>query len=164
MTDGHLHGPRKLERSDDRKTFASGATELDEWFAKYAWQNQRAKNAVVYVATLDDLVVGYYAICSGGISADQAPDGFAKGRPTNIPIVLLARLAVDRRAQDRGLGGQLFRDAITRSVAASDAIGAAALVIHARDENARDFYLKHADLLDSPVDPMHLILPLRGLN
>lgn len=162
MATGQLRSPRRLERADDRSAFSSGAPELDEWFRQYAWQNQRANNAVTYVATLDDLVVGYYAICAAGIGKDRVPPDFAKARPGDIPCVLLARLAVDQRAQGRGLGRHLFRDAVGRAVGASHAIGAACLLIHARDETARSFYVSQADVLASPVDPLHLVLPIKA--
>lgn len=161
MCQGHLHEPRKLEHSDRRADFASGAEELDDWFHRYAWQNQQANNAVVYVATVDAVVVGYYALCSGGIEREQVPEKLGKGRPDPIPVILLARLAVDQRAQGRGLGAALFRDAIARALNASDGIGAAALLIHARDEDARAFYQRLADVVPSPVDPLHLVLPVK---
>ncbi len=161
MRQGHLDTPRRLERSDHRAGFESGAEELDDWFRRYAWQNQRANNAVAYVAMVDEVVAGYYALCSGAVEREHAPEQFGKGRPDPIPIVLLARLAVDQRAQGRGLGAALFRDAISRALTASEGIGAAALVIHARDDAARDFYQRLADVVPSPVDPFHLVLPTK---
>ncbi len=162
MVAGQLHAPRKLEKADDRSAFSSGAAELDDWFQKYAWQNLRANNAITYVAMLDDSVVGYYAICAAGVSKEHVPAQFAKARPSDIPCILLARLAIDVRAQGRGLGRHLFRDAIGRAVQSSEAIGAACLLIHARDEAARGFYTSQADLLPSPVDPLHLVLPMKS--
>lgn len=159
---GILRAPRVLEKSDDRSTFVSGAHELDDWFRRFAWQNQRAKNCVVYVATLDDLVVGYYAICAAAVGHDDAPEEFTRRRPDPVPVVLLARLAVDRRAQGRGVGAGLLRDAIARSLSVSAGLGAAALIIHCRDDAAKAFYHRHVDLLESPLDPLHLLLPLRA--
>lgn len=155
-----LQPPRKLEKSDDRSGFSSGAAELDDWFQRFAWQNQRATNAVTYVLGHQDRILGYYAIASGGIDHDDVPETFAKRRPNPIPIIILARLAVDESVQSRGLGRVLFRDAIERAVVVSEHMGTAALVIHARDEQARQFYLRHAELLESPIDPLHLVLPI----
>lgn len=162
MTSKRLDGPRRLEKGDIKSSFSSGATELDEWLQRYAWQNQRANNAVTYVATLDSVVVGYHAIAAAGVSRDDVPSEFGKQRPSDIPCVLLARLAVDQRAQGRGLGAELFLDAVRRSIAASEAIGAACLLVHCRDATARAFYLSLADLLQSPVDPLHLMLPMKA--
>lgn len=162
MTTGRLHSPRRLEKGDIKSSFSSGAPELDEWLQRYAWQNQRANNAVTYVAILDGAVVGYHAIAAAGVSRDDVPSEFGKQRPSDIPCVLLARLAVDRRAQGRGLGAQLFLDAVRRSIAASEAIGAACLLIHCRDDAARAFYLRYVELLESPADPLHLMLPMKA--
>lgn len=160
-TTGHLHPPRRLLPSDDRSGFHSGVDELDEWLHRYALQNQRADNAVKYVAALEDRIIGYYALCAASISRDHTPAGFGRGRPGYVPCVLLARLAVDTRATGRGLGAALFRDAVARAISASETIGAACLLIHARDDEARAFYLHNADLHESPVDPLHLILPMK---
>lgn len=157
-----LATPRKLEKGDDRSSFSSGAEELDDWFRRFAWENQRANNAVTYVSMLGDLVVGYYSIAAAGISRNDAPSEFAARRPTDIPCVLLARLAVHERGQGRGVGGALLLDAVRRAVAASEGLGAACLLVHCRDQNARSFYLHHADLLQSPIDPMHLVLPMKS--
>lgn len=157
-----LHQPRRLEKGDDRSSFSSGAAELDQWFQKFARENQRANNAVSYVVAHEDTVLGYHAIAAAGISTYDVPPSFGKQRPHDIPCIFLARLAVDERFQGRRLGVALFRDAIERAVLASDTIGAACLLIHARDQSARAFYLTHADLLESPVDPLHLVLPMKA--
>lgn len=159
---GELQAPRRLERGDDRSAFSSGARELDEWLQRYAWQNQQANNAVTYVTTLDGRVVGYYAICAAGVGKDHLPPG--KRRPTDVPCLLLARLAVDQRIQGRRVGRHLFRNAIGRASQAADSIGAACLLIHARDEQAKAFYLRQVDLLQSPVDALHLVLPMKAIR
>ena len=156
-----LQAPRKLEKGDVRDQFCSGADELDDWLKKYAWQNQRADNCVTYVSTLNGIVVGYYAIAMAGVGTDLMPAAFAKGRPKDIPCILLARLAVDRRAHGRQLGAALLQDAIKRAVLLSESIGAACLLIHCRDDTARDFYVHQGDFLASPVDELHLVLPIK---
>ncbi len=156
-----LAPPRRLEREDDRSSFSSGVAELDTWFDRYAWENLRANNATTYVLAHEGHILGYYAIAAAGVSKHSVPPSFGNRRPTDISAVLLARLATDERYQGRGLGKALFRDAIERAVLVSESIGAACLIIHARDQSAKDFYLHHAELLQSPVDPLHLILPMK---
>jgi GNAT superfamily N-acetyltransferase len=80
--------------------------------------------------------------------------------PEPIPVVLLGRLAVDRKEQGRSLGSNLLRDAITRTVEAAEIIGVRALLVHALNERARDFYLHH-DFEPSPTDPLHLMLLIK---
>lgn len=162
MPSGILQAPRKLEKNDDRSAFFSGATELDDWFARFAWENQAAHNAITYVTTWNEQIVGYYSLCSAGVGRDHVPADFGQRRPTDIPCILLARLAVDRRFHGKNIGRHLLRDAIARAITASDSIGAACLLIHARDEAAKSFYLTNADLLESPVDDLHLILPMKA--
>lgn len=164
MASGILEAPRKLQKGDGKKAFSSGASELDAWLKEYAWQNQRANNSVTYVSVLDGQVVGYYAIAAAGISHHRAGADFSKRRPDPIPCVLLARLAVDERAQGRGVGAGLFADAIQRALAVSEGMGAAALIIHCRDEDARAFYLRLVDAFPSPVDDLHLILPMKVIS
>jgi len=156
--------PRKLTRADDRSTFVSGAPELDEWFAKYAWQNQTANNATTYVTLAGGRVAGYYAIAMAAVARDAAPDALAKPRPTQIPCILLARLAVDQLDRGAGLGAGLLRDALLRSVLLSRSIGAAAVLVHCRDEAARSFCLHNGDFLPSPVDDLLLMAPIRALE
>lgn len=109
--DGVLRPPRQLVKGDDR-AFQCGIASLDLWFHRYALQNQRAKNCAVYVSTWNERVAGYYAICTGGLEKEAAPGTFAKGRPDPIPVITLARLAVDVKAQGKGVGRALLRDAL----------------------------------------------------
>lgn len=160
MSDGILQAPRKLEHKDDRTTFDSGAAELDDWLKRYAWQNQRKNNSVTYVTVRDKVVLGYYTIAMSAYAASDLPEGLRQGRPRQTPCVLLARLAVDRTAQGQGIGAALLRHAIETAYHASQSVGAAALLIHCRDDAARDFYLANGDFLASPVETMHLILPM----
>lgn len=154
---------RKLERADERSTFTSGAEELDQWLRKYAWQNQRANNAVTYVTVRDGVVMGYYAIAAAAYARENLPENEQRGRPREIPCILLARLAVDQQAAGLGLGAALVRDAVLRAWRAGQAIGATALLVHCRDEAARSFYLHLADFLPSPVEPLHLMLPMKAI-
>lgn len=155
--------PEKLTRAHDRAGFESGAAELDEWLQKYSWQNQRANNATTYVTTCDGRVAGYYAITVAGYERNAAPEAIAKKAPETVPCFLLARLAIDLEWQGRGLGWGLLRDAMHRVLILSQSVAAPALLVHARDDTARAFYLHHSEFLQSPVDPLHLFLPMKAI-
>jgi GNAT superfamily N-acetyltransferase len=101
-------------------------------------------------------VVGYYAIAVSSVARELAPAAVAKGAPRHVPCLLLARLAVDRNMQGRSLGQGLLADALNRTVVLADSVGIRALLVHARDDAARQFYLAQAEFLDSPSDPLHL--------
>lgn len=85
-------------------------------------------------------------------------------RPRQLPCILLARLATDRTMQRRGIGAGLLTDALTRAVVLSDSVGAAAVLVHARDEDAKAFYQKNGDFLESPVESLHLMAPMKDLR
>jgi len=162
VSSGGLQTPRRLIRQDVTTGFHSGAAELDDWFQRYAWQNQKANNAVTYVTTQDDVILGYYAITTAAYSRNDAPQGLNhRSRPEEIPCILLARLAVDEQAQGRGIGAALLKDAIERCYRLSREVGAAALIVHCQDEQARSFYLANGDFLPSPANNLHLLLSMK---
>lgn len=157
--------PRKLQRADDASGFTSGAPELDDWLRRYAWENLRANNAITYVTTLDQRVVGYYAIASGSVELTSVPTALKKGsRPDPLPVIVLARLAVDQIIASAGVGAGLLRDVLERVAQLSESLGAAALLVHARDTTARDFYLHNGDFIASPVDDLQLLVPMKTLR
>jgi predicted N-acetyltransferase YhbS len=80
-----------------------------------------------------------------------------------IPVVLLARLAVDKAVQGRGLGAFLLADAMRRTLSAAQTIGVRALLVHATDEGARSFYARFG-FVESPTDPLHLMLLIKDLR
>lgn len=162
---GQFSRPRKLDPQDDVDEFNCGQPDLDDWLKRFALVNQRASMTTVFVTLSDSKVVGYYALATGGVERANAPGRVTRGVPAHpIPVVLLARLAVDSSAQKRGLGGELLRDALIRVAAAADEIGIRALLIHAKDDSARDFYMKYAEFEPSPTDPLHLFLLMKDLK
>lgn len=157
--------PRKLTKQDDLEEFSCGQPDLDDWFKRFALINQKAGMATVFVTLFEDKVAGYYALATGGVERAQAPDRVIRGLPAHpIPVVLLARLAVDSSAQKRGLGRALLRDALARVAAAADEIGVRALLIHAKDERAKEFYMGCGEFEPSPTDPLHLFLLMKDLR
>ncbi|MBE6474823.1 MAG: GNAT family N-acetyltransferase [Actinomyces succiniciruminis] len=161
---GVLEAPRRLTRSDIRDGFHSGAEELDDWLHRFAWQNQKADNAVTYVTVQDRQILGYYALATACIVKTDAPVSIAKQAPREIPCVLLARLAVDRHAQGLGIGAALLKDAMLRTLEVSAIVGARALLIHCRDQAAKSFYLANGNFAISPVDDMQLLLSMKAIR
>ncbi|MDN5805287.1 MAG: GNAT family N-acetyltransferase, partial [Microlunatus sp.] len=157
--------PRKLLRTDDVAGFTSGAGELDVWLQRFALENLTANNAITYVTTSGDQVVGYYAIAVGGVALLEVPAALKKGsRPDPLPVIVLARLAVDLDVAGVGVGAALLRDCLERTAQLSDSVGAAALLVHARDGAARDFYLHNGDFQESPIDELQLMVPIKELR
>lgn len=160
-----LSKPRKLDSQDDVDEFNCGQPDLDDWLKRFALINQRAGMTTVFVTLSEGKVVGYYALATGGVERANAPARVAQGVPAHpIPVVLLARLAVDSSVQKSGVGRALVRDALIRVATAADEIGIRALLIHAKDETAREFYMKCAEFEPSPTDPLHLFLLMKDLR
>jgi len=147
--------------------FRCGRPALDAWLVEHARAATGAGSARTYVVCdreQGDRVVGYFALNAGGIKPADAPRRVRAGMPRHpIPVVLLARLAVDLEVQGHGLGAFLLADAMRRSLAASEAIGVRALLVHAKDEKARAFHERFG-FVASPTDPLHLMLLMKDLR
>lgn len=157
-----LTPPAPLEKHHRVEDFRSGADELDLWLRQFGWTNHVSGNARVFVAARGEVVVGYYALATTGVEQADAPEAIKKGGvPSQIGCLLLARLAVASNEQGGGLGRGLLVDAIRRSVRIAEDVGVRALLIHARDDEARRSYLHQAEFQQSPTDPLHLFLHLK---
>ena len=134
-TQAPLPRPVPLDRRHDLSAFDCGAPALDEYLRKYAWQNHQNRSARTYVTTRDNRVVGYFTLAAGSVRRDEAPPRVAKGQGNYpLPIILLARLAVDRTEQGKGLGAALLKDALGRAAQAADIVGCRAVLVHAKDQ------------------------------
>lgn len=154
----------KLAKSHIVDTFDCGAEPLNTYLRRFALANQSAGAAQTYVATLGERVVGYYSLSTGSVQYDKAPERTRKGLARHpVPIILLARLAVDRTWQGRGLGAALLLDALRRIVGAADVIGIRAVMAHAKDETARQFY-EHFNFDPSPIEPLHMFLLIKEIT
>ena len=154
----------KLAPDHDLSDFDCGEPALDDWLRRFALANQAAEAAQTYVIHRGGQVVGYYALAAGSVEREQAPGRVARGLARHaIPVVILARLAVDRREQGRGLGKALLKDALLRIAGAADVIGVRAVLVHAKDDEARTFF-ERFDFEPSPVDPLQMFLLTKDLK
>ena len=123
---------------------------------------------VTYVTTHIDQpaeVVGFYSLSAGGVDPAVAPSRVLRGvAKHSVPVVVLTRLAVSLAHQDRGVGVGLLHDALHRVHAAAEQIGVRALLLHAKDDDARNFYLRHAEFEPSPIDDRQLFLLIKDLR
>jgi predicted N-acetyltransferase YhbS len=127
--------------------FDSGVDDLDRWLRHSAHVAAAAGTAATYVLRRGDQVVGYYALAMSAVLHASAPSRLRRGMPDPVPVVLLARLAVDRAEQGQRLGGHLLVDALRRCVRGGHEFGARAVVVDAIDERAAEFY-RHFDFHD----------------
>jgi GNAT superfamily N-acetyltransferase len=153
----------KLRREHQLDAFDCGREALNRFLKRHAWDSQQSGSAQTYVLAKDLAVGGYYSLAAGSVTHDEATARVKKGQARHsIPVILLARLAVDVSLQGRGVGPALLKDALLRTASAADSIGARAMLVHAKDENARSFY-EHFDFEPSPGDPFHLLLIMKDL-
>jgi GNAT superfamily N-acetyltransferase len=159
-----LSSPQPLVTAHRLDDFACGEAVLDEWLKRRALANQLsgASRTFVVVAS-DQRVFGYYAMAAGAVSHQIVTSAVRRNMPDPVPVMVLARLAVDHRAQGLKLGGALLQDAVNRAVAVSQNAGVRALLVHALDDRAKQFY-EHYGFQASPLHPMTLMLRLNTVK
>ncbi len=164
MPEPPLNAPEPLTREHDCLTFDCGSEPLNEYLRRFAWINQQAGAARTYVASRGRRVVGDYTLSFGSVEHERAAERVRKGLARHpIPVMLLARLAVDRTEQGSGIGRGLLKDALGRTLQAADIAGLRAIIVHAKDANARTFYERFG-FERSPLDEFHLMLLLKDLK
>ena len=142
--------PELLADVDETAEFCSGEASLDDWLNRRARANQVRGASRTYVLRSDIRAAGYYALASGVVTTESASGRFRRNMPNPILVAILARLAVDREWQGRGIGRVLFRDAAQRVAHAADVIGIRGIVVHAISEEARRWHASSPTLRRSP--------------
>jgi GNAT superfamily N-acetyltransferase len=155
-----LLAPQPLASHHSAAGFDCGDTSLDHWLQQRALPNQQSGGTRTFVVCDGNgTVKAYVALASGAVAVASAPGSFRRNRPDPIPVVLLARLAVCRSVQGRGIARALLADAFERVLQASERIGVRGIVVHAASADARNFYL-HMGFDPSPIDPDTLLIRL----
>jgi GNAT superfamily N-acetyltransferase len=159
----NLTPPVLLTKDHDRNLFDCGVPALNDYLKKYALQNQKKHAARTYVAARGNRIAGYYSRAYGLVSLEEAPQSVKSGLPSHpIPVILLARLAMDSNEQGGGLGAALLKDALLRTIQAAEIAGLRAMLVHAKDDSAKRFYEKFG-FEPSPIDAYHLFLRLSDI-
>lgn len=155
---------RKLGAGDRVDAFDCGEPALNQFLQRFALVNQSANSAQTYICSLGDSVVGFYSLAVGSVDPQAAPLRASKGLARSpVPVMILARLAVDRDHQRKRLGQALLRDALLRTAQAADIAGIRCLLVHAKDDAARRWYLSW-EFEPSPTDAYHLFLMIKDLK
>ena len=155
--------PALLTEHHQVDSFDSGDGGLGHWLKTRALKNQTTGVTRTYVVCNELRVMAYYALASGAVAVNESLGKFRRNMPNPIPVVILARLAVDRSIQGRGVGRALVRDAGQRVIQAAGTIGIRGVIVHALSEEAKVFYEK-LGFEPSPVDPMMLMVTLADLT
>ncbi len=156
-----LVGPSGLDASHVTDDFDCAKASLNDWLVRYARQAQSSGSAKTYVVAEGQHIVGYYSLTVGQIDTLEAPDRARKGMGSYpIPVIILARLAVDRRMHGQGVGVGLLQDAIRRTVVISEQAGVRAMLTHPIDLEAARFYQRFGFEV-SPTREQQLLLLLK---
>jgi len=159
-----LKSPTLLDRHHDVVDFNCGAEPLNNYLKNFVLINNQNGSARTYVTTKESKVVGYYTLTPGSVVKATTPHRVGKGLAAHpVPVIIIARLAVDKSQQGCGVGKALVRDVHLRVVDAAEIIGGRAVLVHAKDAQARHFYEK-LGFEPSPIDPLHLYLLIKDIK
>ena len=160
---GKLTAPAPINTVHSADNFDCGISSLNQWLQRQALKNEASGASRTFVVCSGKEVVGYYALATGSILRQQAPGKIKREMPEPIPVMVLGRLAVDRKWQRSGLGSGLLRDAVLRTYNVSKLVGVRVLLVHALSGDAKKIYLRHG-FMQSPIDPMTLMLNLQDVH
>ncbi len=154
-----LAAPVPLTTEHDRSAFDCGAPALDDRLRDRALKNE-SRFSRTYVVCEGKTVVAYYCISAGAVERAASPSKLRRNAPDTIPVLVIGRLAVSRTHAGKGLGADLLADALRRIAVASQSIGIGAVLVNAKDEAAKRFYLRCAAFIEYPADSRILFQPI----
>jgi GNAT superfamily N-acetyltransferase len=157
-----LTHPAPLSTEHVLSGFDCGEPALNDWLRSQALKNE-SRFSRTYVVCEADRVVGYYCISAGSVERGAAPGRLRRNAPQAIPVSIIGRLAVCKSHAGRGLGASLLSDALQKIAFASQSIGISAVLVHAKDDKARSFYLRCAEFIEYPKDSRTLYLPMETI-
>ena len=157
-----ISAPQPLTSVHLLDKFNCGEPVLDDWLKRRAMSNQLSGASRTFVVLdQDSLVCGYYAMAAGAVAHQMATSSVRRNMPDPVPVMVLARLAVDLRAQGIKLGASLLQDAVNRAVMVAENAGVRALLVHALNDKAKEFY-EHYGFQSSSLNAMTLMLRLNS--
>jgi hypothetical protein len=151
--------PVPLATTHDVSAFDCGAPALNDWLQHRALKNE-SRFSRTYVVCDAERVVAYFCISAGAVERTAAPGKLRRNAPDAIPVSVIGRLAVCLDHAGKGLGADMLADALRRIAVASQSIGIGAVLVHAKDEAAKRFYLNCAEFIEYPADSRTLFLPI----
>ena len=154
-----LSAPVPLTADHDLTGFDCGATILNDWLKHRALKNE-SRFSRTYVVCEDNRVVAYFCISAGSVNRATAPGKLRRNAADAIPVSVIGRLAVSRDHAGRGLGADILSDALRRIAIASQSIGIGGVLVHAKDNQAKHFYMARAEFIEYPADSRTLFLPM----
>jgi GNAT superfamily N-acetyltransferase len=154
-----VSAPVPLTTDHDLSAFDCGEPALNDWLRRRALQNE-SRFSRTYVVCEAKRVIAYVCISAGSVEREAAPGRIRRNAPDVIPVSVIGRLAVSRDHAGKGIGADLLSDALRRIAVASKTLGVGAVLVHAKDDAARRFYLHCAEFIEHPADSRTLFLPI----
>ncbi len=154
-----LTAPVPLTSEHDLSDFDCGDVVLNDWLRQRALRNE-SRFSRTYVVGDGSRAVAFVCLSAGSVERAAAPGKVRRNAPDTIPVSIIGRLAVSRDYSGRGLGADLLADALRRIASASRSIGIGAVLVHAKNEAAKRFYLRCAEFIEFPADSRILFLPI----
>jgi GNAT superfamily N-acetyltransferase len=154
-----LTPPVPLTAEHDLSGFDCGEPALNDWLRHRALKNE-SRFSRTYVVCEGNRVVAYFCISAGAVERAATPGKVRRNAPDTIPVSVIGRLAVSRDYAGKGLGADMLSDALRRIAVASQSIGIGAVLVHAKDEAAKRFYIRCAEFIEYPEDSRTLFLPI----
>ena len=156
--------PELFAATHNTEVFDCGVAALNQFLQRYALTNQANGSARTFVTLAQGQVLGYYSLAAASVEHAAVPPRISKGLAHHpVPMLLLARLAVDIRAQGCGVGRSLLQSALLKYLQACEVIGCRALMVHVKDEAAMRFYQGYG-FTPSPIDAAHLYLLTKDIR
>lgn len=160
---GEISNPEPLKLDHDYSSFTCGEITLDDWLKQRAFKNQRDGATRTYVVCNNKTVIGYYSLAVGAVAHNIVIGKIKRNMPDPIPVMVLARLAVDTNWQGKCLGSSLLQDTIARTLQAAEIAGIRAILVHVISDKAKRFY-QYFGFQQSPIEPKTLMARLIDLG
>ena len=154
-----LSAPVRLLATHDLADFDCGEPALNDWLKQRALKNE-SRFSRTYVVCDDNRVAAYFCISAGAVEREATPGKVRRNAPHTIPVSIIGRLAVSKAYAGHGLGADILSDALSRIAVASQSIGIGAVLVQAKTESAKRFYLTCAEFIEYPADSRTLFLPI----
>lgn len=162
---------RRLEESDEVENFDCGDEPLNNYLKRHAWTNQEKISIGVTYVAIDDsapyTVLGYFTLATSSVPRDRLPKKYVRGLPPyDLPLILLARLAVDKRFSGRGLGHALLSEGLQITLRVADEVGCRCIITDAYPDKA-GWYARYGFVpLEGPAttSPQKMFLDVRTIR
>jgi GNAT superfamily N-acetyltransferase len=159
----HLSVPSVISAKHELFGFNSGESSLDDWLKIRAIKDHASGASRCFVVCENEKVVGYYCLSAGAITRESVPKTMRRNMPDPLPVLVLGRLAIDKKYHNKGLGSALLKDAMIRSASVAQDTGVFAILVHALSEQAKRFYLSRG-FVESPIQPMTLFMTIETIR